>query len=341
MASLFQRKTKKGASWILQWIDHFGRTRTKSLGNIKKTAALRVKAEIEQQVALQKLGQVPLKQLKLEEFERTVKNWSSPATARRADVVFKHLKSYFGNVYADTISPIEWDEYFQHRLKKVGVSTVNREMNLLKAAWNKANNYNLMNMNTLAKIKKYKEPETVKKFIPMAHFQKLLNSYDLSKENELMWFVMWVVQFFTAARNGEMLSLLWPDVFDDYITIVNSKGAKTRNIWLYPMAKEALDMVPRKRDELTVFWHVRHSTSMSHRMAEDFEKLGLPKYTPHHLRHTFATMADKYAKDIHGLKEILRHSDIRTTEHYSRFMDLDNQKSIIEIVASHFPLLKH
>lgn len=311
--------------------------RTHSLGIVKKSTALRVKIELENRLSLRNLGFEPIKQVLLSELHTKMIIWSSWKAKARIDVVFKWAIAYFGDIYADTITPMQWSEYTSIRSESVKASTVNREMKVIKSAFHQAVELGLMNINPVAKIRLLPEEEAVTKYFPLADLQIFLGSYDLKNPPELNWWVFWVVQFFTAARNSELINLTWPDVGDEKITYVNSKGYKSQSVYLHPTAKQALDMLPRHN--VRVFPFVTQSTSVNQRMMRDCEKLNLPIYHPHYLRHTLAKEADIHARDIHGLKEVLRHSDIKTTEHYSKFLTMENQKRVVNTVALHFPIL--
>jgi integrase/recombinase XerD len=137
----------------------------------------------------------------------------------------------------------------------------------------------------------------------------------------------------TGLRVSEMLTLRRDDLdFDNLILKVFGKGRKER---LVPFSTEL-----RKRlfrfDQLRakkgirgecVFdgfegsrWEKRNATTSLYLLQD---KLGLPRFGWHRLRHTFATNYLRYGGDIVRLSMVLGHTQITTTQRYLHLLTED------------------
>jgi site-specific recombinase XerD len=139
---------------------------------------------------------------------------------------------------------------------------------------------------------------------------------------------LFAVLLFAGLRIKECLSLTLEDVNLDsgIIRVLNSKWRKSRlvpiNIRLGSILNEYLR--ERKRLEKT---HVYFFSSTNRDMNINYravsrlfkrvrEQAGLEQLGPHRLRHTFATLMLENNCDLFTLKELLGHSDIKTTAIY-------------------------
>ena len=68
---------------------------------------------------------------------------------------------------------------------------------------------------------------------------------------------------------------------------------------------------------------------MRERFKQYILKAGLePQLHFHHLRHTFATLLVQDGTPIYGLKELLGHKDVKTTQIYSH-MEVDSLRGTV------------
>ena len=135
-------------------------------------------------------------------------------------------------------------------------------------------------------------------------------------------------------RISELVSLNIHDIHEDYLRVVG-KGNKERVVFFADGCREAIDdylavrnneKVPDKdKDALFISQkNCRFGVRGVQQMIEKKLKLaGLdpPRYSPHKLRHTAATLMLKNGVDIRALQEVLGHSNLNTTQIYTH---LDN-----------------
>jgi len=123
----------------------------------------------------------------------------------------------------------------------------------------------------------------------------------------------------TGLRPSEMLNLQRDDIdFSNLILKVLGKGRKER---LVPFSPEL-----RKRLFLAFAgfggtrWEKRNSTTSLYLLQD---KVGLPRFGWHRLRHTFATNYLRQGGDIVRLSMVLGHSQITTNQRYLHLLTED------------------
>jgi len=117
-------------------------------------------------------------------------------------------------------------------------------------------------------------------------------------------------------RLGEMVALLPNDLLlDDGLIRVTGKGSKTRLSPISPTVVRYIRewLATRGDGEGNLFWLTRSGVRMLFRRIQAETGLYL---TPHKLRHTAATKLVRSGMDLHSVKRILGHQDLKTVEVY-------------------------
>jgi integrase/recombinase XerD len=150
------------------------------------------------------------------------------------------------------------------------------------------------------------------------------------------------VMYATGIRVTELINLDQSDV-NLTLGVINCRSAKkTRAIPLYPAALRALTVYLREarssmladpREE-ALFVNVsgaRMSRQGFWKILKYYQvKAGISKeITPHTLRHSFAVHLLKNGADLGSVKELMGHSDISSTQMYTRMID-QKLKSVYE-----------
>jgi len=134
-------------------------------------------------------------------------------------------------------------------------------------------------------------------------------------------FDFFVMLLDTGARFNEIATLQWShvDVMKGTINLWRSKVRNQSILYMTERVKTILSGRVQNNDSGFVFENRKGGpkgyTSTTLRRA--FRRAGLPDCTPHTLRHTHATRLIQNGMTIYEVKEILGHSDIRTTMRYS------------------------
>ena len=132
---------------------------------------------------------------------------------------------------------------------------------------------------------------------------------------------------FTGLRKKELLSLKFVDVDVENQTVFVrlGKGSKDRIVPMSSQLEQILTgyLAERRRKGKTCvefFASSQRNTGFTEsglkRMVEKIRESSGIQFTPHKLRHTFATLMLEGGCDIYSLSKMMGHSDIKTTTIY-------------------------
>ncbi len=131
----------------------------------------------------------------------------------------------------------------------------------------------------------------------------------------------------SGLRLSELCGLRWIDLgLDDGLVRVVGKGAKTRDVPVGRMAREALHRWRKTAPPTSLQQHVfpgRDGGALSARavqlrVKQLAQRQGIDKRVhPHLLRHSCASHVLESSGDLRGVQELLGHADIATTQIYT------------------------
>ena len=190
------------------------------------------------------------------------------------------------------------------------------------ASWD---NYELNNIER--PIEGFKLP----KVIPIEDVQKMLVGITNIKHKTALTTI-----YSLGLRRSELLNLKLQDISfkRDTIEIINSKGKKDRVLSLPKKLKELITVYFRQVKPKK--WLIEGQTSEMKYSATSVEKI-FKKYldrvikkhnfTPHSLRHSYATHLLDMGVDLRIIQELLGHKSSRTTEIYTH-VSMRNLKNV-------------
>ena len=173
-----------------------------------------------------------------------------------------------------------------------------------------------------------KLPKTLPRPLSYNQIQKLIRKIDEEKNsfvkarNKAFIINLWG----TGLRISEALSLNTDQIKNDYLTILG-KGRKERLIPIIPQVKKVLTewILERaklqKSDNKSLFINF-NGKKITPRYFQNFfskirNELDLDiNFTPHSLRHSFATDLLRNGVDLRSLQLLLGHNSLSTTQHY-------------------------
>lgn len=142
-------------------------------------------------------------------------------------------------------------------------------------------------------------------------------------------------------RIGELVAISLDDInITERTVLIHGKGKKERMLFL--SSKQTLQNLSNWLNARNFFkpkvnklFINRYGNELSLYGAESIyekhrKKAGLPKSTPHYLRHTFATNLLSNGADIRSVQEILGHSSISTTEIYTEVSTNRKQEVLLK-----------
>src|SRR3989442_2485940 len=140
---------------------------------------------------------------------------------------------------------------------------------------------------------------------------------------------MFLLMLRCGLRVGEVSSLPWAaiDLVQGTVRIDNSKGHVDRVVYLAPDVAKALRQWQGHQAAAAPYVFPSRGTSLTARqirnLMTDYLKLaGIPKaYSPHSLRHTFATQLLNAGASLEVVKELMGHRSLDMTLRYTQLYD--------------------
>lgn len=244
----------------------------------------------------------------LERYARVYKrSWRSDETS------CKHLVAFMGDKYLTAITRGLVEQYQAIRKDEVSLATVNIEIACLKKMMSKAVDWDYLDSNPAAKVKKFKLNNARERVLSADEARALIECASPGIQPVL------ILALKTGMRKGEILSLKWEDVnfIKSFIQIKDSKSGDPRKVPLSPAAREALKALPRPSD--WIFYNPEtkgHIKNVGSAFETACARADIKGLRFHDLRHTFATWYMENGGDVVALSKILGHHSLAMTMRY-------------------------
>lgn len=306
-------------------------------------------------------------------------DWAA-AHQKTATATIKRLKvsfSKFLNMPMATISTLDMERWRAQRMKDgVKTNTVNRDITAIKAALNRAVEWELIAVNPIAKVKKAREDKEVRvRYLDEAEEHRLRSQlkrreqdardardrtnqwrrdrkmeplpslYAVPFTDHLMPMVLLSIN--TGMRRGELFDLKWSHVnFDRRIVTVSAQTAKSRKTRHIPLNAEAFETLRAWRSQCDlgnsrVFEsedgaRFDNVNSSWKKLLEDAK---IADFRWHDMRHHFASRLAMGAVDLNTIRELLGHSDYGMTLRYAHLAP-EHRREAVEVLDKPRPHLK-
>ncbi|WP_022846759.1 tyrosine-type recombinase/integrase [Desulfurobacterium sp. TC5-1] len=304
------------------WYIEYERNKRVSLKTKNKQKAIKLFKEFQALYYQRKAG-IIRKSITLSDFLNEYIEWVSESrsqgTYKKILTITKQFLEFCGNIPIDALDVKLFDRYIIHlRKKKLSFQTINGHIRHLKAAFNKAVNWNYIDKNPIASYKLLKIQEKLPRFMMPEQIHKVASIIDNKILREIFYFLV-----YTGMRRGELVSLTWKqiDLKNGIIILDKTKNKKVRIIPIHPFLKrillEKLEEDPDPRERV---FPVK-ADFVTKGLKRYFRKAGIPEFRVHDLRHTFASLLAMEGVSLKIVKELLGHSDYKTTEIYAHIAE--------------------
>ncbi|EIC5074512.1 site-specific integrase [Vibrio parahaemolyticus] len=258
----------------------------------------------------------------------------NPKTAKQS---YQSIANTFAFLADKPLEDIKaWDiQQWVTEKRKLGraPATIEYTFNRLKAALNRAVEWEFIESHNLSSVKIAKEDNTRIRYLSESEEAALLSALaareaKLCEDNDSHQYADFFTPLITLAmhtgmRKGEMLTLRWESVsFENrYLTILseNAKSKKKRTI---PMNDTVFNMLSQWRaqnlNEEYVFVHEGKRVSFFQYPWQNLLKAaGIENFRFHDLRHHFASKLVMAGVDLNVVRELLGHADLKMTLRYA------------------------
>jgi len=277
------------------------------------------------------------KEFSEEWFEIYVKtNNKHTEIVNKRSILNVHLIPFFGTKALNEINGLNVEGFKAKEIKaSLANKTINNSLTVLSRCLKTAQEWGLLE--NIPRIKLLKVQQQKFDFLTEDEAWLLLNNSD-GLLNDMI-----LVALRTGLRFGELIALEWSDIdFNQNILTVSkaiSKGVlgstKSNKIRYVPLLDEVREaLLTRFNKKAKYVFYESYNTSLVYMtclrwLVGACKRAGLRKIGWHTLRHTFASHLAQRGVSITIVKELLGHSDIRTTMRYSHMSNLAMKEAIM------------
>lgn len=344
IGTIYIRKMKGGKErWYIDFQDGNG----KRIRKVAKHAQSREEALLELQEEIRRsfdsknsLNRTKPKVSFEELAEQYLENYAKTNNLawKRVESCLNNLCEFIGGYSLKDISPLLIEKYKLKRLKGgIRPATVNRELSVLKRAFNLAIDWKMTDENPVQKVKFLRQPEPRERV--------------LTEEEELKLFAactehlkpIILIAIRTGMRKSEIADLRWNqvDLKNKEIEVVRTKSGKKRII---PVSEDLFQVLRMLKDvngeSEFVFQYVDQETGEMRHLKyfrRSFENVcrraDISGFTFHDLRHTFASRLVRKGVDLITVKDLLGHYSVKTTERYTH-SNQEQKRKAVELLNS-------
>ena len=209
-------------------------------------------------------------------------------------------------------------------------ATVNRIIATLKHMFTKATDWDMVEEETLKRVRKVKQLEENNKrlrYLLKEECQELINACRM----HLLPIV--IIALNTGMRKSEILFLKWDnvDLRNGFILLEVTKNGERREIPINNTVREALSGLTRRLDVPYVIYDPKTGKpykDVKRSFKSACRRAGIKDFRFHDLRHTFASHLVMAGIDITTVKELLGHKTLSMTMRYAHLAPSHKVKAV-------------
>jgi len=255
------------------------------------------------------------------EYAEKPENYKQRADKKEAwRFQLKHLKEHLGQYSLANIDKKVIKDYRAERSKVVGDSTIRKEIYMLSKLFSYAEqeeDITLPRGNPITKMSKPGEGRARDRRLLPKEWERLVEQCKRSR-NTLLWpAVDLAVE--TAARQGELLGLLWKDVdlTNQIVILRDTKNGEDRAVPLTNRAVAVLKSLKRPRNQFARVVPVERMT-LYHAFVAAATRAKIEDYTFHDIRHeALSRFAERGDLSLLELAEISGHKTLQMLKRYT------------------------
>jgi len=337
---MFLSKDSRSGIYYVWYKNELGKRQRVSTRSRKKTEAIRFLQSFKSKdhERTQKAKRTLLTDY-MNDFFQYANNCLSSGTVTLYKVALKNFLRLIGNLPLMAYTPLHFDTYKNERLKTIKPVTVNIELRTLKAFFNTAVRWNLIEKNP-CQTKLVKVPERLPTYLTKEDLTKLIS---VIKENWLKEIIIFAVS--TGLRRSEIVNLKWHQVdLERKLIRIESNPTfytKTGKMRILPLNDTALYILHFKNSNSKQSEYVfslngkKIFANWITHLFKHYVKLSNINQDIHFhsLRHTFASWLAQDGTSLYVIKNLLGHADIKTTQIYSHLQpeNLHNEVNRINL----------
>ncbi len=216
--------------------------------------------------------------------------------------------------------------------KALSPATQYELLNALSIILNEAVREGMMARNPMCLLnasERIKKPESAREYLTLEEIRRFINvsEKNISAGDDVAAFLFCC---FCGLRYSDVAALKWENIVDTpggKEIRINMK--KTKRQIVIPLSTQASSLLPAKGEPTDcVFSFPSYSVTLR-KLRKLAAAAGIKKNVTFHVsRHTFATMMLTAGADLYTISKLVGHTDIRTTQIYSKVVDRKKREAI-------------
>jgi integrase len=322
---MFLSKRPSGV-WHVFYTDEVGKRKSVSTQSTRKSDALRFlqSFNLEQQRRIKRHQRLGLSEF-VPAFIQHSKGIHTPKTTRSHLTALNEFQRAVGDIPLHKVGVREIEIFLSKKRAEASIWTAQKYYLALSSSFEAAVRWGHILRNPFRSVQKPKVPELLPVFLSKSEFRTLMGAISEEYLRELVYFAVC-----TGMRQGEILSLRWPqvDLSRRVITVSSSQAFITKNkrARVIPMTVGLLMMLAERRDQVTSqsdpVFQVDGLPLKADRVTKAFKRAvrsaGLSERIHFHtLRHTFASWLAQDGVSLFAIQKLLGHSSANVTQIYS------------------------
>lgn len=248
---------------------------------------------------------------------------SKKSAAGDAHLIAKHIKPTLG---ALTVQRVRYANIttLHTRLKRTPYQA-NRVLSLLSILFELAEKWELRDKGTnpCRQMKRYRESRRIR-YLTEDELKRIVEALEAKFVDRPLEAGLLLLLLYTGARKGEIVSLMWDDIYADEIRLPDSKTGQ-RSIFLIPQAVGVLNRLPRNHARVVGDVNVRYV------WAAVLQECGIKDLRIHDLRHSFASVGVSAKLSMPQIGGLLGHSSPATTARYAHLLPSEGRAAAMAI----------
>ncbi len=325
-------KIRTSPNWYVTWAEG-GRSQRVSTRTSSRPEAEAFLAAFRLEAAEEPLLDLTIPQALDWYWDTHAKTLFRPDSARLA---IRYLKAFFGTTPASSLTLAKQEAFADHRrILGAGDESIRRDLSVLAAALNRA-----------VKYKKLDRPPPFLSLSPAPPRERWLTRKEVARlfrqmrkpvrdkiHRHVILFTR--LALYTGARTGAILDLTWDRVdFDrgliDYRKPGRKETKKRRTIT--PMTRKVRRMLlhahKHAKGRHVITWAGERIDRVAKAVNAHAVKAGIEDFSPHVLRHTFASWAVQKRVPIYTIGKALGQTVASTTERYAKLAPDDVREAM-------------
>ena len=240
------------------------------------------------------------------------------------------FKEHFKNKALKSINQNDIKNYIQEINKTMNAKSVSRNISTLKSFYKYLLIDNYITKTPLTNIAMPKIKKDLPKVLSEEEIEKLLN-FELKDHYDYRNKAMLELMYSSGLRVSELINLKVTDIDLNLETVrIFGKGSKERIVPLGGYAVNALkeyltyhrNALAKNKNSNYLFLSSRADIMTRQAFFKTIKKIAIKQniktdFSPHTLRHSFATHLLKHGADLRSIGELLGHADISSTQIYT------------------------